>query len=219
MLNSGDKIGLLTLIKKEKRTDKKWYWLCKCECGNKKWIRADSLTKKNPTCSCGCLAEKTQLKSLDLAGKRFGKLTAIKATSEKRNNSIVWECKCDCGNITYVAADCLSGGKTKSCGCKQDEQREKMRILGQQKLKETDLIEGTSILHISNRKLLKNNRSGVKGVHWDNKRQKWVAQIEFKGKHYNLGRYTDKEDAIKARKEAEEKMFGEFLKWYKENKK
>ena len=216
MLNIGDKIGLLTLIKKEKRSDKKWYWYCQCECGNKKWIRSDSLNKKNPTQSCGCLSVETQLKSLDLTGKRFGKLIAIKPTLEKRNNSIVWLCKCDCGNTAYVAADCLNSGKTKSCGCMQEEQREKRRILGQKKLKETNFIDGTSILHITHKKLLKNNTSGVTGVSWDSSRQKWVAQIEFKGKHYSLGRHEKKEDAIKARKEAEEKLFGEFLKWYNE---
>lgn len=45
----------------------------------------------------------------------------------------------------------------------------------------------------------------------------WRAQIVFKGKNYYLGRYSKKEDAIKARKKAENSMFGEFLKWYYEN--
>jgi len=36
--------------------------------------------------------------------------------------------------------------------------------------------------------------------------------IEFKKKKYYLGRYIKKEDAIKARKEAEDKLHKEFLK-------
>lgn len=34
-----------------------------------------------------------------------------------------------------------------------------------------------------------------------------------KKKHY-LGRFEDKDEAIKVRKEAEKNIFGEFLKWY-----
>ena len=40
---------------------------------------------------------------------------------------------------------------------------------------------------------------------------KWMAQIYFKGKSTYLGLYEYKEDAIKARKEAEEKLHNIFL--------
>lgn len=45
------------------------------------------------------------------------------------------------------------------------------------------------------------------------------AQIAFQGKNYNLGLYWSKKDAIKAREIAEEKIFGDFLRWYEEHKK
>lgn len=44
----------------------------------------------------------------------------------------------------------------------------------------------------------------------------WVAQITFKGKNYNLGRYNNKEDAREAREKAEKEMFGKFLEEHKE---
>ena len=56
-------------------------------------------------------------------------------------------------------------------------------------------------------KLSKRNKTGVKGVRWDKERLKWAASIYFKGKCYQLGRFDDIEDAIKARKAAEEKFF------------
>lgn len=34
---------------------------------------------------------------INLIGQKFGKLTVIKQTSERKNKSIVWICKCDCG--------------------------------------------------------------------------------------------------------------------------
>lgn len=61
----------------------------------------------------------------------------------------------------------------------------------------------------------KSNTSGVKGVSWDN-RQKWIAQIKFQGKNYYLGRYDDLSKAANSRKEAEDHIFGNFLKWYHE---
>ena len=40
-----------------------------------------------------------------------------------------------------------------------------------------------------------NNKSGFKGVSWDNGRKKWLAQIRVEGKNKTLGHYDNKEDA------------------------
>lgn len=51
----GEKFGMLTVIEKDStpHNDRKTYWKCKCDCGNEKIIRSDSLLggKSN---SCGC---------------------------------------------------------------------------------------------------------------------------------------------------------------------
>lgn len=47
---------------------------------------------------------------------------------------------------------------------------------------------------------------------FDKKRNKWVAQITFQRKNYNLGRHDDKEDAIKTRLEGEERFFEKYRK-------
>lgn len=56
------------------------------------------------------------------------------------------------------------------------------------------------------------NTSGYTGVHWYpyNNVNKWMAKIVVDYKCVNLGYYNDIEDAIKARKDAELKYFGEF---------
>ena len=64
--------------------------------------------------------------------------------------------------------------------------------------------------------MLRNNTSGVRGVSWDKNRRKWAATIVFKGKTYYLGRYHNIEDAAAVRKEAEDALFGDFLKWFQE---
>lgn len=66
----------------------------------------------------------------------------------------------------------------------------------------------------SNKGSYSHNTSGHIGVHWDKDTCKWRSQIIYSGKTINLGRFVNIEDAIAARKEAEEKYFGAFA--YKE---
>ena len=61
-----------------------------------------------------------------------------------------------------------------------------------------------------NRKLAKNNTSGTSGVDWLKRNNLWRSRITINNQSVTLGYYKNKEDAIKARKEAEEKYFGEY---------
>lgn len=54
-----------------------------------------------------------------------------------------------------------------------------------------------------NCKMSEANTSGVTGVSWCKRRQKWIAGITSSGKQKKLGRFDSKEDAIAARKHAE----------------
>ena len=60
-------------------------------------------------------------KLIDLTGQKFGKLTVIKRV-ESRNSKVVWECRCECGNVTYVSSADLRYGHTRSCGCIHSQQ-------------------------------------------------------------------------------------------------
>ena len=52
------------------------------------------------------------------------------------------------------------------------------------------------------------------GVCYSKRNKCWVAYINFKNKRINLGGYKQKEDAIKARKAAEEKYFKPVIEKY-----
>lgn len=67
----------------------------------------------------------------DLTGQKFGKLTVLEITPERRNRQVVWKCQCDCGNITYVVGQALRSGHTQSCGCKNYESRNYKNLVGQ----------------------------------------------------------------------------------------
>ena len=49
---------------------------------------------------------------------KFGRLTVIKCDG-KRNNSIYWICRCECGKFKSIRGANLKNGHTKSCGCLQ----------------------------------------------------------------------------------------------------
>lgn len=57
----------------------------------------------------------------DLSKEKFGRLQPIYPTLERKNGSIVWHCRCDCGNEKDIPAYYLTGGGTKSCGCLKKE--------------------------------------------------------------------------------------------------
>jgi len=61
-----------------------------------------------------------------------------------------------------------------------------------------------------NSKLSKNNTSGCKGVSWDKSKSKWSAKIKHNYKSIHLGRFKDKEKAVRAYDIAAIKVFGEF---------
>lgn len=57
----------------------------------------------------------------DLTNKRFGSLVAIEPTTERRDGSVVWRCRCDCGKECTVNTRHLNrkNHRVRSCGCQQ----------------------------------------------------------------------------------------------------
>lgn len=61
----GQKFGRLTVLGlSEKQSGRKSYWVCKCECGNKKLVRSDCL-KRGQVQSCGCMKKEQNGINLD----------------------------------------------------------------------------------------------------------------------------------------------------------
>jgi len=57
-------------------------------------------------------------KAKNVTGQRFGRIVALHPTYKRSSNgSIIWNCKCDCGNLVAIALDSLVSGNTRSCGC------------------------------------------------------------------------------------------------------
>lgn len=67
-------------------------------------------------------------KARNLKGIRVNMLVAVKPTDKRveRNRSIVWLCRCDCGNDCYIPSDAMNphyGWSAYSCGCTENPNR------------------------------------------------------------------------------------------------
>ena len=142
-------------------------------------------------------------KKVDLTGQRYGRLTVL-APAENIGGKTAWLCRCDCGRETVVKTRHLRSGHTKTCGC-QNGTGDPRPALG------LTYIDGTCVEMIRANTLRRNNTSGVQGVDWLAKKQRWRATICFKGKRHYLGSYEKFEDAVKARKRGEEEYHNKFL--------
>lgn len=197
-------------------------WKCKCECGNVIITKGNSL-RMGVTKSCGCLQREIASENcrkiggknkIDLTGERFSKLLVVRKISYAKQTGTLYECLCDCGNYTTASGSHLKRGQIKSCGCLVLEKNVE-NIINLHEFNEENIYkEGTSLPTLTAKKSVRNT-SGAKGVWWKSQTEKWCAEIFFKGSKHFLGCFEHKEDAIKARKEAEEKYFVPILEKYR----
>ena len=179
----GKKFERLTVIQPLPSRNKKTYWLCQCDCGQKCEARADSL-KNGKIKSCGCLnnEQRTQTgknNKQDITGQKFGKLTAIKNLNYRLNSTLgyQWECQCDCGNIISTSITYLKNGNTKSCGCQKES-------LGEELIK--NILIKENILFEREKKF-----NDLKNLRFDFYLPSFNILIEFDGlQHYKKTNYT-----------------------------
>lgn len=149
---------------------------------------------------------------IDISGQKFGRITVINKVYKINKKNSYYLCECECGNKLEIAATSLVSGKTQSCGCLKQE------LWISDTRDKAGFVENTCISTLKS-KLSARNTSGIKGVTWDKKRGKWLAQIGFQGKTYNLGRFYNIIDAKKAREKAEENTHNKFIEWYENEQK
>lgn len=125
---TGQVFGKLTVIDCAGKIDgRRYFWNCRCECGNIKAILGTSLRNGN-TKSCGCnrskgLVDYNKQQSQEAIipiGTRFGKLIVIENLGMRPqvegHNRRWYKCQCDCGEIKEVMGNLLKQGQTQSCG-------------------------------------------------------------------------------------------------------
>ena len=228
---TGQRFGKLTVIRKDekqKRTsDRSCLWLCKCDCGNEIIVKSSNL-KNGYTKSCGCL-RKEKYKNLD-------DLYKSRKIETKYN---YYDLSGECGigythNREKFYFDLEDYNKIKDyCWCMDKNKYVNNSRFGIRmhrlvmNCNDNNLVvdhinhitydnrkENLRICTLSqngmNKSKQSNNTSGHIGITYDSSTNKWRARLGVGNKTINIGRFENLEDAIKARKEAEEKYFGEY---------
>lgn len=198
-------------------------WKCQCECGNIIETRGSSL-RGGHTKSCGCLQKR-------IAGKISSKVNKKYNDYEIQEDYVImyttkgepffidiedfWKVKdyCWCKNKDGYLRGWINKKRMllhrliMNCPDNMvvdhinhditDNRKNNLRILTHQQ-------------NMMNMKIHKNNTSGASGVKWNKLIGKWTADITINNERIYLGYFENFDDAIKARKEAEQKYFGEY---------
>ena len=231
----GHKYGRLTVINEAPRYtmksgDSKVMWNCICECGNTSVVAANNL-RSGTTTSCGCFQKENQSKIISERNREYNRYDI------KDDYVIVYDSN---NNYFYIDLDDLdkireyywyifSHKKSERYVVSNTKNRKRIRLhrfilnLSEDNTKVIDHINHNTLdnrknnlrivsqgQNCFNHEKLKNNTSGATGVSWLAKLNKWQAYITFNHKCKYLGIYTNFDDAVAARKAAEEKYFGEY---------
>lgn len=133
----GKRFGRLTVVRAKEWIEykdgerKELEYFCDCDCGTKNYLVSSNHLKNGDSRSCGCLQRElvSRRRSIDLTGKKFGRLTVLYRFRSIRNRKVgpvKWICRCECGNIAIVPTSHLTGGHTNSCGCLVSKNEEKI---------------------------------------------------------------------------------------------
>jgi len=143
----------------------------------------------------------------DLTNQRFSSLVARYPLSKRtKQGNAIWHCECDCGNTAEVRGNDLVTGNTKSCGCRNKERQTNL-------IETLTFVDHTCVDWLRSRKWRNDNTSGYRGV-YKRKEGSYTASIGFKGKRYHLGTFSNLDEAVQARRNAEKIVHEDFVKAY-----
>lgn len=232
---TGQTFSRLTVIERaedqySERGTKKIMWRCRCECGNETIVGGSHL-KSGHTRSCGCLMKESAAKQ-GRASRQYNKYEfkddyVIGYTNQgcpfyfdiDDYNLVKQYCwyKYNGYITTNTPIELKNTNKYKNqirlhrliMNCPDDMVVDHINHDPTDNRK-SNLRIATPLQNGFNRSTLCNSTSGVTGVSQYKDTGKWRAYIMLHNKQLYLGTYTNFEDAVAARKKAEEKIFGEY---------
>lgn len=225
MKEHGVQNSRLTVINKVEDDENRYpyiRWNCKCECGENH-VAPGIFIRSGQVLSCGCLSDEVRVQN-GLKQKEYNEYIEIDdiviGFTNKGEQFQFSLCDYEalkeyCWHIDahgYVVAKDITTGKTVKMHKliigeiddyvvdhknrdKTDNTRDNLRVV-------------TSQENTYNHSVFKNNKSGIIGVFWHKRDSIWEAYINIKNQRIYLGRFANKQDAIKERLKSELKYFG-----------
>ena len=130
-------------------------WVCQCECGTIKTVRADDLRNGKSTQCKSCArknkqSQKVQSKFtiqnqnisrsnvIDETGNQYAHFSVIKQVKSNSRGAAQWLCKCECGNEFIALGTHIRNQHIISCGCIK-------KSKGESKIK--DVLDANNVLY------------------------------------------------------------------------
>lgn len=222
--HSGEVHGRLTLLSKNENRQEYW---CSCSCGrytkdNPKLVRYQRMVNGSIK-SCGCYNRERSSRMISEYNKSLIRGNMYDLSGEygigytSNGEEFYFDLE-DYDKIKDYTWFINSGYvRTKRDGrviklhkllC----EREEIDHFNRNKLdnRKSNLRPITHKQNMLNRSIAVNNTSGVTGVSFNKSHNKWYAGISENGNRHNLGYFDNFDDAVAARKAAEEKYFGGY---------
>lgn len=204
-LKNGDRFGRLVIIGAyHVRPHKHWLHLVRCDCGVEKTICGYDMVRGNSS-SCGCLLREQKTNH------------GMYHTPEYK----VWAAMIQrCSNIKSAGYKNYGGRGISVCeewlsfnnfiadmGARTTPKHTLERVDNNAGYNKDNCIWATRTMQSINTRTYKTNKSGHKGVFLDKESGKYRVSIGVNGRRIVLGSFSELADAVKARKQGEQKYF------------
>lgn len=221
------------LVVKGRAPNKKYSirYYCECDCGNECIVSRDCL-RDGHTQSCGCLFHEIMVarnkankgyNEYDLEAYDYGvgwTSSGVMFKFDKEDFDLIKNYKWNVNSLNYITAHDDNDNRRTTflhriiMGVHKKDWRQLQvdHINGDvTDNRKCNLRISTASQNGVNKGIAKNNTSGVTGVTYSEIDNKWVARINPSANNrITLGRFTNFDDAVRARKEAEQKYYKEF---------
>ena len=227
---TGQKFGRLTVVKRGENTaDNKARWWCQCDCGNPELVLViGKYLRKGASQSCGCYKKERnslvhkKFNLYDLSGD-YGIGYTYNKDPYGRNEfyfdledydkikDYCWTFKDDYLVATIPGDDIMVQLHRIILNASSDVYVDHIHgNLTRNDNRKSNIRIATPSQNAMNSAIRNDNTSGVTGVYWHKIAGKWCVSIQKDGVRHALGLFENFEDAVRIRKEAEEKYFGEW---------